>query len=144
LGEPLTPAKLLAGLAAQPDARLRLALIAILLQHPEFANDAHKALEMLDDTQRLIFMLYYTATHYLQLLYADQLSAVLGQFDKLPDIYSRELKLTEAGTAIDRLKRLAKRHKEIMGLPLNWYGTYNYAAQRVITRLKVERVWARA
>ena len=43
--------------------------------------------------------------------------------------------------AVFNLKRLAKRHQEISGLSLNWYGTYNHAAQRVITRLKVEEAW---
>jgi hypothetical protein len=86
-------------------------------------------------------MLYYTAAHYLQLVYKDQLQDVLGQFLRLPDKYSEELNILKGEAAKVQLKRLAKRHQEISGLTLNWYGTYNYAAQRVITRLKVEEAW---
>ena len=141
LAVPITPAQLLGGLAAQSDARLRLALIAVLLQHPEYAKDTPDALEILDDTQRLTFKLYYTAAHFLQLVYKNQLQDVLGQFLWLPDKYSAELNLMEDGAAKVQLKRLAKRHQEITGLSLNWYGTYNHAAKRVIARLKVEEVW---
>ena len=56
--------------------------------------------------------------------------------DELPDYYSEELKIEKNKSATDPLKLLAERHKEITGLPLNWYGTYNSVAQRVITRLK--------
>ena len=55
--------------------------------------------------------------------------------------YSEELNILKEGSAKDQLGRLAELHQEISGLLLNWYGTYNYAAQRVITRLKVEEAW---
>jgi hypothetical protein len=138
----LTPAELLAGLAAQSDARVRLALIAVLLQRSDFADYAHQALSLMDEPEKLTFKLYYTAAHYLQLTYANQLRDVLGSYDKLPDYFSEELKFKIDNTATDQLLRLAERHKEITGIHLNWYGTYNYAAQRIITRLKKERAWA--
>lgn len=141
LAAPITPAQLLGGLAAQSDARLRLAMIAVLLQHPEYSKYAPDAVALLDDTQRITFKLYYTAAHYLQLVYKNQLQDVLGQFLWLPDIFSEEFNIMEDGAAKVQLKQLAKRHQEITGLSLNWYGTYNHAAMRVITRLKVEEAW---
>ena len=48
LADILEPAALLSGLASQSDSRIRLALIAVLLQHPDFANDTHKTLDLLD------------------------------------------------------------------------------------------------
>ncbi len=140
--ETLTPAELLAGLAAQSDARMRLTLIAVLLQRSEFARYAHQAIALMDDPIELTFKLYYTAAHYLQMIYANQLKDVLGSYDKLPDYFSEELKIEKDNHASDQLRRLAERHKVITGIPLNWYGTYNHAAQRVITRLKKERAWA--
>ena len=140
----LSPAELMAGLAIQSDARLRLALIAVLLQRSDFAKDAHQALALMDKPQKLIFKLYYTAAYYLQKAYANQLQDVSNPYGGLPDYYSEELKIEKNNSATDQLKQLAERHKEITGLPLNWYGTYNYAAQRVITRLKKERAWATA
>jgi hypothetical protein len=140
----LSPAELMAGLAVQSDARLRLALIAVLLQRPDFAKEAHRALASMDKPQKLIFKLYYTAAYYLQKVYADQLQDVLSPYDRLQDYFSAELKIEKNKSATVQLKQLAERHKEITGLPLNWYGTYNSAAQRVITRLKKERAWATA
>lgn len=140
----LSPAELLAGLAAQSDARLRLALIAVLLQRSDFAKDAHQTLALLGEPQKLTFKLYYTAAHYLQKVYVNQLQDVLDPSDGLPDYYSEELKIEKDNSATGQLKRLAERHKEITGLPLNWYGTYIFAAQRVITRLNKERAWATA
>ncbi|MCL4506203.1 MAG: hypothetical protein M1434_10065 [Chloroflexi bacterium] len=57
----LAPAELLAQLAAQPDARLRLAIIPLLLCRPEFASAAPTALEQLTEQRRQTFKLYYTA-----------------------------------------------------------------------------------
>lgn len=62
----LIPAKLLAGLTAQSNARMRSALIAVLLKRSDFAKDVHKALELMDEPLKLTFELYYTAAHYLQ------------------------------------------------------------------------------
>jgi hypothetical protein len=142
LADPLKPAALLAGLTAQSDARMRLALIAVLLQHPEFAKDTQEVLELMDEPQKLTFKVYYTAAHYLQIAYADQLQDVLGPYSELPDFYSKELNIEREDSVTDQLKQLAERHKDITGLPLNWYGTYNHAAQRVIARLRKERTWA--
>ena len=138
----LTPAALLAGLAAQSDARMRLALIAVLLQRPDYANHAHKTLELLDEPQQLTFKLYYTAAYYLQISYANRLNDVLGLYNKLTDYYSEELNIEKDNSVADELRQLAELHKEITGLPLNWYGTYNSAAQRVVARLKKEQAWA--
>lgn len=140
--EPLSPPELLAGLAAQTDARMRLALIPVLLQHPELSNRAKEALDLLKEKNRITFQLYYTAAHYLQLIYDDQLQGLLGLFEKLPDLYSDELKITKRGSTIEQLKCLARRHQEISGLPINWYGTYTHAARRTIDRMEKEREWA--
>ena len=137
----IAPEELLGGLASQNDARLRFALIAVLLQIPEYTQYTSKVLDILDEYHCIIFKLYYTASHCLQLLYMNQLHRVLGDFQFLPDKYSQELQIPQAGTIKDQLHQLAKRHQEISGLSLNWYGTYNHAAQRVIARLEVEEVW---
>jgi hypothetical protein len=96
----------------------------------------------LDEPQQLTFKLYYTAAYYLQIAYANQLNDVLGLYMKLTDYYSEELNIEKDIPVEDELRQLAELHKEITGLPLNWHGTYNSAAQRVITRLKKEQAWA--
>jgi hypothetical protein len=144
LTEALSPARLLAELAQQSDARLRLALIAVLLQFPDFSEDANQALEILDEPQGLIFKLYYTGAQILQRLYSVQLQDVMREFTRLPDYYSEELQISRLGPAPEQLKQLAKRHQETTGLHLNWYGTYCHTAYRVIRRLKLERKWNKA
>lgn len=140
--EELSPAELMAGLASNADARIRLALIAVLLQHPNFSVDAHEAIKLLNDQSRLIFQLYFTAAHFLQFIYREKLQQTLEPFQGLPDLFSRDLGIKKIGSPEESLKELASRHKEISGLPLNWYGTYHYAAKRVLTRLEKERQWA--
>jgi len=140
----LSDADLLAGLAEQSDARLRLSIIHVLLQYPDFSKAASEVLDKLNDQSGLVFMLYYTAAHYLQKVYARQLESILGEFDKLPDYFSGTLRIPKTGPADEQLKRLAKRHQEITGLRLNWYGTYQHAAGRVIRRLEAERTWSTA
>ena len=137
----LTPAEILAGLAAQSDARMRLALIVVLLQRSDFAESAYQSLALMDEPDKLTFKLYYTAAHYLQVIYTNQLGDVLGSYETLPDYFSEELKIEKHNSATDQLLQLAESHKEITGIPLNWYGTYNYAAERVISRLNKEKAW---
>ena len=137
----LSDADLLVGLTEQTDARLRLSIIAVLLQYPNFSNLVDEVLESLNEQSSLIFKLYYTAAQTLQKVYARQLESILGDFDRLPDYYSEALKIPKTKSAEAQLRRLAKRHQAITGLSLNWYGTYKHAAQRVIKRLEAERSW---
>ena len=101
----------------------------------------HQALIVLDQTEQLTFKLYYTAAYYLQIIYADHLVDTLGSYEKLPDYFSEELKIERHDSASDQLLQLAERHKEFTGMPLNWYGAYDFAAQRVISRLNKEKEW---
>ena len=140
---PLHPRELLAGLVVQADARMRLALIAVLLQRPEFSLEANGVLDMLSNSHQLIFKLYFTAACYLQSKYYEQLEELLGHFQRIPDLYSEQLSLTPDESVEKNLQELALRHKEITDLDVNWYGTYQHAAKRVITRLRREREWAK-
>jgi len=140
----LSPSELMAGLVAHKDARIRLALIPVLLQHPEYAPEAQNTLNLLDDSQKLNFKLYYTAAYLLQIVYSEELEGLLASFQKIQDNFSEELKVSGDGTALERLKQLAKRHKEITNLSVNWYGTYDHAAKRILARMRKEREWAKA
>jgi len=141
--DPLSTIELMAGLAAHKDARVRLALIPLLLQHPEFAIDAPKALELLDDSQKMIFKLYYTAAYLLQLAYKDKLIDFIATYQGIQDYFSEELDISEGGTAQDRLRQLAKRHQEFAKMAVNWYGTYQNTAERVLVRMQKERDWSK-
>lgn len=141
--ESLSVIELMAGLAAHKDARIRLALIPVLLQHPEYAAVAPESLALLDDSQKVIFKLYYTAAYLLQIAYDVELHVFTENYQEIQDYYSRDFKVSEEGPVQDRLRKLAKRHKEITKMSINWYGTYHHAAKRVLKRLEKEREWAK-
>jgi hypothetical protein len=134
----------LAGLATQTDARMRKAIIAALLQRPELTKYVARALENLEDPYRTILQLYYTAAHYLQLFYFADLERVLGSFETLPDLYSKELIIFgDDEPSTEPLKLLASRPQKISGLAINWYSTYQHVAHRVIARLTKEKEWGK-
>lgn len=116
------PARLLAALAQSSEARLRLALIPLLLEHPEFSAYAWAAADLLPPPARLTLQCYYTAAFCLQ-----RILAAPGK--PLPDLFSGELNLNLGDNPEENLSALAKRHRELSGAPINWLGTYQHAAQ---------------
>jgi hypothetical protein len=139
----LPPAELLAGLAAQSEARLRLALIPLLLVHPELATTLPEALARLSEQEQLTLKLFYTAAVILQQCHAEQLRALLGRYDPLPDHFATELGIPTVGDCLDRLKHLGERHQALSGLAINWVGTYRHAVDRLLRQLSLEVQWSR-
>lgn len=85
------PAVLMASLAASDEARLRLALIPLLLRRPEFARHAAAALRLMPSAAQTCFKCYYTAAVRLQEKHRRRLETALGRVDLLPDLFSAEL-----------------------------------------------------
>jgi hypothetical protein len=139
----LSPVELLAGLASQSEARLRLALIPLLLVHPELAKTIPEALARLPEQEQLTLKLFYTAAVILQQLYAKQLRTRLGQYDSLPDRFADELGIPINGDGATRLKRLGEQHRAASGLAINWVGAYHHAADRLLKQLTLEAEWSR-
>lgn len=140
---PLSPVELLAGLTAQPEARLRLALIPLLLVHSELATAVPEALARLAEREQLTLKLFYTAAVILQQGHAEQLRSLLGWYDPLPDRFATELGIPTAGDWVGRLKHLGGRHQTLSGLAINWVGTYHHAAARLLKQLSLEGQWSR-
>jgi hypothetical protein len=138
----ITPAQLLAELAMQNDARMRLAIIPLLLRRPELSSVAIDATQRVVGSARQTLKLYYTAAMLLQRLHHSRLIPLLGEQQALPDLFGAELGLSGAGNPKARLRELAERHAALTGFALNWIGTYEHAAQRLIRRLESEALWA--
>ena len=136
----LAPATLLAGLAQQTDGRMEMALIALFLYEPTFAEAVDEALEKLDETSQVNLKLFYTAAMLLQQIHAKRLRP-LCIWQPLPDLFSLELGIPQSGSPKIHLRQLAKRHRALSGWAINWLGTYQYAAKRLITRLEKESTW---
>ena len=137
----LPPTELLANLAQQSEARLRLAIIPLLLSRPDFAPAVPRALSQLNEPAQLTLKLFYTAAMLLQQLHASRLHGLLGRWEPLPDLFSEELGLRAEGGPQVRLKHLGERHHILSGLAANWVGTYAHAAERLMKRLEWEARW---
>jgi len=138
----LSPAQLLVALAGQTDARLRLAIVPLLLCRPDLARAVPEATMQLTEPALTTLKLFYTAAVLLQQEYAAKLRDLLGRWEPLPDLFSKELKVPSAGSPEARLKRLGERHRTLSGLAANWIGTYRHGAERLIRRLEWEAQWA--
>lgn len=95
------PARLITALAASDEARLRLALIPLFLQYPEFAMHVRGAAKQLAPSARLTLQCYYSAAVFLQQIHQIKAS--------LPDLFSKELKLANTNDPKENLSALAKR-----------------------------------
>ncbi len=122
--EPLhkQPARLIAALAESSEARLRLSLIPLFLEHPEFAAHVRAVARNLAPSARLTLQCYYSAAVWLGQKY-------LPRKKSLPDLFSKELALISTDDPEENLQTLAKRHEELSGAQVNWLGTYQHAAQ---------------
>lgn len=131
-----SPVALLAELAASNEARLRMAIIPLLLQHPEYASAAPLALPTLTSQQQIVLRCYYTAAHLLQKKYAARLCSLLGPRSTLPDLFSADLGIPSADTPEVQLQQLAARQAKLTGDTINWAGTYEHAMNCLLTQVE--------
>jgi hypothetical protein len=115
------PARLIASLAESEEARLRLSLIPLFLEHPEFSAHVQTVAQKLEPSARLTLQCYYSAAIWLAKKYQPQ--------KPLPDHFSKELHLHRTSDTDENLRALAQRHSELSGRRVNWLGTYQHAAQ---------------
>jgi hypothetical protein len=101
------PARLIAELAQSGEARLRLSLIPLFLEHPEYTSHVQ---------------CYYSAAVWLAKKYQPKGAP-------LPDHFSKDLNITPVENPEENLRTLAKRHKELSGSYVNWFATYQHAEQ---------------
>ncbi len=135
------PAVLMASLAASDEARLRLALIPLLLRRPDLARDAAAALRLMGSAAQICFKCYYTAAVLLQHKYRERLEALLGSVIPLPDQSSAELGVSGRSDPDEALQLLADRQRELTGRSINWRGTYEHGANRMLQALERREQW---
>ncbi len=139
---PVQPRELFAELATQEDARLQLAIIPLLLRHPEFAESAHEATAHLPDRPRHTLQLFYTAAVFLQRQHYTILTRLVDSPQPLlPNDYADEYGLPSEDDPSLSLRLLGQKHAELSGLAINWTGAYQHAANRFISRLEHEALW---
>jgi hypothetical protein len=132
------PDALLADLVRQPSARVRAAVIAVLLAHPEYAPAVPAALEQLESAERLTLQLFYTAAVLLQQEHAECLQRFVDGH-RLPDQFSAELGLPESASPHERLVALGQQHRQRTQAHVNWTGTYESVAQHLLRSWELEQ-----
>jgi hypothetical protein len=137
---------LLADLVRQRSSRVRTAVIAVLLSHPEYADVLPKALDRLEAEDRFVLESLCVASSLLQRLYEDRLRQHMStRWRWLPD--SMGMLRTEAlpadGTARERLVALGRAHRRRTGQAVNWAGTFERVADRFLRQRELERTWGR-
>ncbi len=131
------PAKLISLLAQSANARVRLSLIPLFLRHPEFSAEAEKADRSLSpQLGQNVLRFYYTAAVFLQMKYQERLHKIFGRQNQLPDIFSNRLGVSPEKDPNQNLLQLAKRHQILSGHTINWLGTYEHAAERLIKHME--------
>jgi hypothetical protein len=126
----------------QPNARLRVAVIAVLLARPDYAAGAQAAVSSLPPDAAVTLMLFYTAAVRLQRELGAQLRPRLGAaWQELPDIFAVGLGLGAQSSPGTSLTELATRHAELTGQHLNWEGTYRDTAGRLLRQWTLEALW---
>jgi hypothetical protein len=128
------PAALLANLASSPEARLRAAIIPLLLWRPRLASAAPVAVDRLSPDAQTVLKCYYTAALLLQSKYAGRLAALHAEDLPLTDYFSHQLGLMRSGRCDLRLAALARRQAALSGEAINWLGTYEHAADSFLSR----------
>lgn len=125
----VSPEELLTALAESKEARLRLALVPLLLCHPEYATAVRTVVDRLSGNAQLVLMCYYTAAHYIlqRDLSIDTNHKVAMQ--TLPNLFVEELGLTPALQGNAGLRDLASRQMQLSRCELNWLGTYEHGAR---------------
>lgn len=134
------PARLIAALAESNEARLRLSLIPLFLEHPEFAVHVRAVAENLRAPAQLTLQCYYSASVWLQQLHRPRLDVLIGKKAPLPDHFSRELGMQNTINPEKNLGLLAKRHQVLSGAQVNWLGTYQHAVQVWLNGLELQVV----
>lgn len=133
----LTPANLITALAQSENARVRLSLIPVFLRHPEYFTEAEKADEaLLTHPSQLVLRFYYTAAVILQSKYWERLNNLFSRQTRLPDLFSKKIGVSLSEDHNESLLNLSKRHQILSGHFINWLGTYEHAAERLIKHME--------
>ncbi len=125
------PAELIEALAESREARLQLSLIPLFLSHPEFSVFVIPIVKNLNPTNQLILKCFYSAAVWLEQKHLSQ--------KKLPDLFSEELGFSRNSNPEENLQALAKRQRELSGSQINWFGTYQHAADIWLKELKLQQ-----
>jgi hypothetical protein len=137
-GEAIEAERLIASLAAHPEARLRQALTGLFLLCPRDWEAVEQVAQGLDEPARDELMARYMAAVYLQRIWRTRLRRYLGEVLELPDLYSETMGLPPANEGFGKpgLAALADWHRARASVPYNRLAEYNQIADHVFAALR--------
>jgi hypothetical protein len=139
------PEALLADLVQQPSARVRTAVIAVLLSHPDYADGVPAAMERLGPEDQLALQSFYMAAVLLQREHVGRLRSFQATgWRWLPELphAPAELGLPTRGTPREKLAALGREHRRRGRTTVNWTGTYEQVARRLLRQWEAETRWS--
>lgn len=138
-GEPLADAVLLASLAVQEDARLRSALTALFLLHPELAAEVIPLIQRLPPEAQVELQARYMAAVYLQRFWRTRLEIYNLVKPDLPDLFSAQLGLPSVEVMYGKpgLHALAEWHQRQHPVTYNRRVEYELVVEHIIASLKM-------
>lgn len=139
LGNPLSDQALITSLAAHEDARLRSALTALFLLHPELAPLVATLAEALPPDARTELQARYMAAAYLQRFWRTRLEIYNLTAPDLPDLFSAALGLPAVEVMYGKpgLHALAEWHQRQHPVTYNRRVEYELVIEHLIASLKM-------
>jgi hypothetical protein len=133
---------LLVALLEQHDSRLRLALIHLLIRHPDLAGRVSHLVDQLDPTLAVELKTLYMAAVYLQRLWKTRLGFYLDTTTLLPDLFSQQLALPPADERFGKtgLYDLAEAWQARSRYPYDRLAALHNTMDLFFEQLKLERV----
>lgn len=126
----LAPAELLTALCDHPEARMKMAMIALLLRQPSFGQYVPDAFILVKN--KAYFQCYATAAFYLQQLYQHELTRYFGAQPFLQNWFAALFQSAPNASAEQGLQTVAVQQGEWVNPFTNWLGGYKHVAQRML------------
>ena len=136
----LPPQVLIKRIAENSDPRLRLALIALFIRHPQHAAIVSDLVGQLNEPARTELKTFYMAAVYLQRFWMPRLKLYIKDFPLLPDLYSKELFLPQPEDRHGKngLYALADWHANRSPHHFNWRASYLKVMDLLFAQLRME------
>ncbi len=140
------PEQLFVDLLQQPSARVRAAVIAVLLAHPDYAKSIPAAFTDLLPHDQLTLDFFYNAAVLLQQEHATQLRRYLpSPWQWLPPLQESIVAedIPAVGSPREKLAALGRLHQQLTHTAVNWRGTYENVVYHLLHRWALEAQWKR-
>lgn len=125
----LAPAELLAALCDHPEARMKMAMIALLLRQLSFGQYVPDAFMLVKNKA---YFCYVTPAFYLQQLYQHELTRYFGAQPCLQNWFAALFQTSPNASAEQGLQTVAVQQAHWINPFTNWLGGYKHVAQRML------------